>query len=93
MKIECSECGKTQPCAPSSRTLCEACWGEENPGRDPGSYYRTGRPKGTTQYDEAKTIKSHRMTPTAHEWLRKNRDTVERLARMDYEIQFKALVK
>lgn len=49
-----------------------------------------GRPRKHNELGENKT---HRMTPTAHAWIKENRDLVERLARMDYEIQFKALVK
>lgn len=41
---------------------------------------KRGRPKGSTQYDQAKVLKSHRMTPTAHEYIKAHKEKIETAA-------------
>tara|TARA_B100000287_G_scaffold301986_1_gene285059 strand:- start:211 stop:390 length:180 start_codon:yes stop_codon:yes gene_type:complete len=40
-----------------------------------------GRPKGSTQYGEPKEHYTHFMTQTAHDWIKENKDVIEKLAR------------
>lgn len=50
---------------------------------------KPGRPKGTTQYEEAKINDTHRMTPKAHAFISENKRLIEEMARKRYEIQWK----
>lgn len=51
--------------------------------------YCPGRPVGSTEYEEKKINKTQRLTPKGHAWIKNNRKTLEKLARENYEIQFK----
>jgi len=42
---------------------------------------KRGRPFGTTVFGELKVPKTHRMTPTAHDWIRENKEEIEKQAR------------
>lgn len=48
-----------------------------------------GRPKGTTQYETAKSDESHHMTPKAHAFIKANKKLIENMAREHHEVQWK----
>jgi hypothetical protein len=51
---------------------------------EPKSKRPRGRPPGIpreTKWGEPTTTKTHRLTPTAHQWVKNNRDKIEQLAR------------
>lgn len=52
---------------------------------------KSGRPKGTTQYEEAKADGYHCMTPKAHAFIKQNKRLIEDMARKHFEIQWKML--
>ena len=77
------------------REICVRCFARERGGEPwdkkiKAAYARKlGRPAGTTDYSEPKALKTHRMTPAAHAFIRAHKDVIEQMARTRYELQFK----
>ncbi len=99
MKSVCEKCkAQHEGWWGTVRPLCIACFSEKKglsyTGIIPSpaaaaAYGRTGRPKGTTEYAEPKENDTHRMTPAAHAYIRKNKALIEDLARKPHQVQWK----
>lgn len=77
----------------TARKVCMECFAISKELTDPyrirTAYCRTGRPKGTTEYDQAKADEQHTMTPKAHAFIKANKRLIEEMARKRYEVQWK----
>lgn len=94
MKAICQKCGVSHNGVwERIRPICVQCYakakGVKHESEVYGSYCKTGRPRGTTHYETAKINDTHRMTPKAHAFIATNKDTIERMARDAFEIQWK----
>lgn len=75
------------------RPLCLDCFavskGLTDPWKITAAYGRTGRPKGTTQYETRKVDENHHMTALAHAYIKNNKHLIEDMARKRFEVQWK----
>jgi|GEM_PF-5019453 len=95
MEKRCTLCKKSYV---GARAICLECFAQEkykapdhypDPHRALTAYNRTGRPKGTTEYETAKVDDDHHMTPLAHQFIKENKRLIEDMARKRFEIQWK----
>lgn len=93
MQATCKKCGKKHSGVwETIRPICVKCYakakGVKHESEAYGSYCKTGRPPGTTQYEERKKDDNHHMTPKAHAFIKTNKALIEKMAREHFEIQW-----